>query len=634
MKNTPHSPEPAHFDLAAFVAQFPLFARAPNGIANLRALILQLAVQGKLVPQDPNDEPASVLLEKIAAEKERLILEGKIKRQKPLSIGKEKPFDLPIKWKWVLLTDLLAIVTDGDHQPPPKTENGIPFLVIGNVNKGRLFLDECRFVSDEYYQALDWGRKPLKGDILYTVTGSYGIPVYINSDEIFCVQRHIAILKSTESSPNSYLPLVLSSKYAVDYATQVATGIAQKTVPLSGLRQMLIPLPPLEEQQRIVAKVDELMVLCDQLEAQQDDQARNLLEANTAVIQAVMAFSSKTLTPQPPLPEVEGEQELVSLSPSTSGRGVGVRVFDQHWQRIATHFNTLYGANLPLPSDMRRGKLKDRTVALENIAKLRELILQLAVMGKLVPQDPNDEPASVLLEKIAAEKECLILEGKIKRQKSLAKIKDEEKPFESPNGWEWIRLDYLALGSDAGWSPTCESIPRQQGNWGVLKVSAVTWGIFKPEENKELPKNLDPKPEYEVRAGDFLISRANTAELVARAVIVPENTPTKLMLSDKIIRFIFTSMTNKNFIILVNSSNFARNYYAQVAGGTSSSMKNVSREQIRSLVLALPPLEEQHRIVAQVDELMALCDTLETLLTEQRQVAADFSAAAVQAVTA
>jgi type I restriction enzyme S subunit len=241
----------------------------PEQVKGLREAVLQLAVQGKLVPQDANDEPASVLLAKIQAEKEGLIQAGTIKRQKPLPAIKdeEKPFALPKGWKWVRLQDIFALITDGDHQPPPKAEQGFPFLVIGNLNTGNINFDGCRFVSNDYYQNLDWGRKPLSGDILYTVTGSYGIPILVNTNKAFCVQRHVAILKLTSKTPNTYLKFILASKYAFNYATNVATGIAQKTVPLSGLRLMPIPLPPENEIPRIIDKVEALMHLCDQLEA-------------------------------------------------------------------------------------------------------------------------------------------------------------------------------------------------------------------------------------------------------------------------------------------------------------------------------------------------------------------------------
>ena len=261
-----------------------------HSIDQLKQTILQLAVMGKLVPQNPNDEPASVLLEKIAAEKELLIKDKKIKKQKPLPeiTEDEKPFELPCGWEWSNLSDILALVTDGDHQAPPKSDSGIPFLVIGNLNTGTVSFDSCRYVPTSYFENLDWGRKPTEGDILYTVTGSYGIPIKVTSKKQFCVQRHVAILKSTPASPIQYLNFLFLAKYAFEYATEIATGIAQKTVPLTGLRKMPIAVPPEMEQHRIVKKVEELMTLCDQLKARLNEaQTTQLQLANTIVEQAV-----------------------------------------------------------------------------------------------------------------------------------------------------------------------------------------------------------------------------------------------------------------------------------------------------------------------------------------------------------
>ena len=277
--------------------------------------------------------------------------------------------------------------------------------------------------------------------------------------------------------------------------------------------------------------------------------------------------------------------------------------------KLITQHLDLWTAALKRKSTAGRGS--SSKVELYGIRKLRELILELAVRGLLVPQDPNDEPASELLKKIAAEKAKLVKEGKIKKDKPLPPVGHDETVFSLPSGWVWCRLDNLSLHSEAGWSPKCEEIPRTGSDWGVLKVSAVTWGVFNPAENKALPATLEAVPEYEVKPGDFLISRANTSDLVARSVVVQNDAPAKLMMSDKIIRFKFSREVCAPYLSLFNNSSGARRYYLQVAGGTSSSMKNVSRLQIQSLVVALPPPAEQHRIVTKVDELMALCDQLE-----------------------
>jgi type I restriction enzyme S subunit len=239
------------------------------------------------------------------------------------------------------------------------------------------------------------------------------------------------------------------------------------------------------------------------------------------------------------------------------------------------------------------------------IAKLRELVLELALRGRLVSQDASDESACLLLDQIAAEKRLLV-----KQAKPIRSVPAAEQRHASPHGWSWARLGSLVLESGAGWSPSCEPRQREGDEWGVLKVSAVSWGAYRPEENKALPAHLYPRPEHEVQPGDFLVSRANTADLVARSVVV-ESTPPRLMLSDKIVRLKLSQSCNRRFVNLANSCPDARRYYGAIAGGTSSSMKNVSREQILNLPVPVPPLAEQHRIVAKVDELMALCDRLE-----------------------
>ncbi|WP_024601463.1 MULTISPECIES: restriction endonuclease subunit S [unclassified Pseudoalteromonas] len=259
-------------------------------IDTLKQTILQLAVMGKLVPQNPNDEPAAKLLERIAAEKAQLIKDKKIKKQKPLPeiTDEEKPFELPENWEWCYLQDLFTVVTDGDHQAPPKANGGVPFLVIGNLNTGKIKFENCKFVPDSYYNKLDWTRQPVQGDLLYTVTGSYGIPIVVTGNKPFCVQRHVAILNSSSMTPIEYVKYVLSSKYSYEFATFVATGIAQKTVPLSGLRRMPIPVPPTSEAVHIVNKVNNLMALCDQLKARLTDAQNTKLHLTDAIVEQAL----------------------------------------------------------------------------------------------------------------------------------------------------------------------------------------------------------------------------------------------------------------------------------------------------------------------------------------------------------
>lgn len=252
---------------------------------------------------------------------------------------------------------------------------------------------------------------------------------------------------------------------------------------------------------------------------------------------------------------------------------------------------------------------------------LRKTILNLAVRGKLVPQDPADESVTELIQRIEQVRSAV-------HARVYPAIEPSEVPFEIPFAWSWVRLGNIALNSDSGWSPQCDPQAREGDAWGVLKVSAVSWGRFLPEENKALPLDLSAREECEVKAGDFLISRANTEDLVARSVVVID-TPPHLMMSDKIVRFAFPDFIDKFFINLVNSATFAREHYSRNASGTSSSMKNVGREVMSSLPVPLPPLTEQRRIVAKTNALFALLDKMEEMITSSRSMANDLADAIV-----
>ena len=245
----------------------------------LKKSILQEAVQGKLVPQDPSDEPAEALLERIRAEKQLLIKEGKIKKDKHESVifrrdnshyekrGPDEvciddalPFEIPENWTWARLSSACVSIADGDHQPPPQVQDGIPFLVISNVSDGRVDFSDTRYVPKEYFDSLAEIRIPQCGDLLFTVTGSYGIVIPVQTERKFCFQRHIALIKFSCLSPD-FMKLWLSSPLVHEQCRRAATGTAQKTVGLASLKGLLIPIPPLNEQKRIVQKLNTLLAL-------------------------------------------------------------------------------------------------------------------------------------------------------------------------------------------------------------------------------------------------------------------------------------------------------------------------------------------------------------------------------------
>ncbi|MBE4290755.1 restriction endonuclease subunit S [Vibrio parahaemolyticus] len=547
------------------------------GVKKLRELILELAVRGKLVPQDPNDEPAAVLLERIALEKAQLVKEKKIKKPKTLqTLSPESLPRLPESWTWSYMQDITEYVQRGKG-PKYAEEGSVRVISQKCVQNSGFDIEPARYIEEESLEKYQDERFLRENDLLWNSTGT-GTVGRVNvlpsiKQKSLVADSHVTVVR----------PLIMNSRYI--WCILMAPGVQARIDPFheqslvsgstkqvelntSSVVTLPIPVAPIAEQDRIVAKVDELMELCDQVEQQ--------TEAS-----------------------IEAHQVLVTTLLDTLTHSADADELMQNWARISEHFDTLFTTE-------------------ESIDQLKQTILQLAVMGKLVPQDPSDEPAAELLKRIAEEKAQLVKEKKIKKQKALPPISEDEKPFELPSGWEWCRLGDLELSSEAGWSPKCLDTPRSEDNWGVLKVSAVTWNQYNPMENKELPNSLAPREHLEVQDGDFLISRANTADLVAKAVIVPNDSPTHLMMSDKIIRFRFSDKVSSHYINLFNNSQFARNYYSQVAGGTSSSMKNVSREQIKNLLICLPPVATQTAIIDIVGCFFDICEQLKQKVQENQ----------------
>jgi type I restriction enzyme S subunit len=554
---------------------------SPHGINKLRELILELAVRGKLVPQDPNDEPASVLLEKIAEEKKQLVKEKKIKKQKalPTIADEEKLFELPIGWEWARLGDICKKLTDGSHNPPPNAGEGYPMLSSQNVNYEKIdFSSPSRFVTEADFIKEDQRTSIQPFDVLLNIVASIGrsAVVPINAPK-FVLQRSVAVLDSTINS--HYFAKMLVSPLCLQYYDKHAKGTAQKGIYLGKLSMMALSIPPAEEQSRINQKVDDLMALCDQLEQQQTDS----LHAHQTLVRVFLdRLIDQANTRQP------FHTELIDA------------------------FDTLFTTE-------------------ESIDQLKQTILQLAVMGKLVPQNPNDEPASVLLEKIAAEKARLIKDKKIKKQKPLPPISDEEKPFELPAGWEWVFLNPLITVMDAGWSPACPPEKSPADNvWGVLKTTAVQTMEYRQDENKVLSASKIPRPQYEVNPGDILITRAGPKNRVGISCLVEATRP-NLMISDKIIRFhLVNGGMSERFISLCFNAGATADYLERSKSGMAESQMNISQDKLKSAPIPLCPIEEQHRIVAKVDELMALCDTIKARLNEAQTTQAQLADAVVE----
>lgn len=259
------------------------------------------------------------------------------------------------------------------------------------------------------------------------------------------------------------------------------------------------------------------------------------------------------------------------------------------------------------------------------LPQLKQAILQKAVQGKLTADwraaHPDVEPAGSLLSRIQTEKARLVATKKLRAEKPLSKITAAEIPSEIPNDWEWCRFGDVQLGSDAGSSPKCEERPVVGEEWGILKVSATSGARFRQDENKFFGTEVPNDPSAILREGDFILSRANTKELVGNSVLV-ESLTLNLLLSDKTIRFRLSQEISSRYANLVNKADFVREHFIRNATGASPSMKNLSRDSITSHPFPLPPLAEQTAIVARVEALLTTCRTLEAEIEHARTHAA------------
>lgn len=563
------------------IAAFDTLAEAPSAADRLRELILQLAVRGKLVPQDPDDVPATTLIDQIAEKKAGLVKAGHIRKVKPpASISEaEFPYDLPPGWAWARIEQLCVQVTDGVHQTPKYVTEGVPFLSIKDISGGSLDFSNTRLITPEQHAEINARCNPKRGDILFCRIGTLGRALVVDTDRAFSLFVSVGLIQLTGDLDPEFLRVALNSPFAYDQYDRIKAG-GSHTVKLNlgTMRNALMPLAPRAEQSRIVERVDELMGLLDRLEA-----ARDAREATRAALR---------------------DSALAALQQADTHEEV-----ETAWRRIADNIHDLFTN----PAD---------------IEPLRQTILQLAVRGRLVPQDPDDEPAGVMLERIDRERELLIAQKRARKRPLPAPVTELNGLPSLPTGWRWGRLGNLLFDIEAGWSPSAYKRPKENDEWGVLKVSACSWGKFLPNENKALRPGTKPRVELEVRKGDFLISRANTRELVARSVLVDE-CPSRLMLSDKTLRLHVAPPACAAFVNLANLSRHTRDHYEAEASGTSASMRNVSQDVIWNAPIPIPPEREQQRIVARFDELMGLVDDLQQHLAAQRDVHDAFAAAAI-----
>ena len=485
----------------------------------LKDKILQLAMQGKLVPQDENDEPASVLLERIKKEKEPLIKNKKIKKEKALPeiTEDEIPYELPKGWEWVRLGAISFKITDGSHNPPKGEENRTKYLMLSSQNissKGLINLGKSRFLSKENYDIENKRTNLSKGDLLLTIVGSIGKSYIYNDNYNIVLQRSVGVINTKYC--NKYIKYFFDSPITQNYFKANSSGTAQKGIYLNQLKSTIIALPPLNEQKRIVKKIDSLFNLVDELE--------------------------------------NNKQDL-----------------------------------------------------LQNISDVRNKALQLAIQGKLVPQDENDEPASLLLEKIKKEKEQLIKDKKIKKEKALPEITEDEIPYELPKGWEWVRLgEYTQIN------------PRNNIDDNIdvsfIPMAFINEGFgsnysYKIKKWCEIKKGFTHFAENDVIIAKITPCFQNRKSAVMKNLVNRYGAGTTELY---VIRTFNGLIIPEYLLINFKTNDFINGGLKTIVG--TAGQQRIKKDYISNLLIPIPPLNEQKRIVEKLDSIMKLCDELESEL--------------------
>ena len=533
----------------------------------LKNSILQMAVQGKLVPQDPNDEPASVLLERIRKEKEKLIKEGKIKKEKnpsyifrgadnlpyekvgknePACIADEVPFDIPNSWEWVRLSHIFSILNGdrGKNYPAKSTlsSTGIPFISAINLDGRTVIADDRLLCMTEAQYAKLGNGKLKKGDVVVCIRGSLGKHGRYPFDK-GAIASSLVILRchSCEEILTVYIMLWLDSPLFFSEIKKYDNGTAQPNLAAKSLEQFFVPLPPLNEQHRIIQQIDNL---------------------------------------QPYLAD---------------------------YNDAATKITKL---NETFPEALKRS------------------ILQWAVQGKLVSQDPSDEPAEVLLERIKAEKHRLVKEGKIKKDKHESVIFrrdnshyekrgseevciDDELPFEIPTSWEWCYLGNIAFVTKlAGFEYTKYIAPN-------LTDSGIPLFKGKNVQNGNLVLN------FEGYIPEWLSDELSRSQIIKKCLLTPYvGTIGNIAIFDGSFKAHLGSNVGK--IELINpientcvSEEYVLHYLRSPAGHQqltkhkkATAQESISIDAIRNVLIPIPPLKEQKRIILKIFNLNQIVQAL------------------------
>ena len=558
---------------------FDTIFKNETSLETLDKLILDLAIRGKLVEQDPNDEPASELIKRIKAEKQRLIDEKIIKKEKSLPPIEEEeiPFNIPNNWEWVRLGNIIQVINGYAYKSNEYVkESKYQLIRLGNVKNNFLKLNISEIYLDKTVIEKTDLQRIKENDILVTLTGTRGRRDYfytvrvsendLKSKELYLNQRvgNLRIFKEIESK---YINILLKSGYILDKIFLTETGTAnQGNIGTEEVKKLVLCIPPIEEQKRIVSKVEKLQSIIKDLKEIYIKNQSNRENLKKSLLSEIESQSS--------------DKDLL-----------------KNLETVFTNFDKI---------------IKTK----EDIKDIRNLILSLAIKGKLVGQNPSDEPASELLKRIKSEKQRLIDEKIIKKEKPLPPIEDKEIPFDIPNNWEWVRFVDLCSVLTCGYAST----PKYEKT-GKAFISAKNVKPYKflLDDYKFISEELyskltaNTKPEK----GDILLTRVGAG--IGEATIIDVDLDFAIYVSLTLIKLIKNKVVAKYILLYINSP-FFRELMIESTFGKNTSQGNLNVKKLRELPIPLPPIEEQKRIVSKVESLMKICDLLEEKITLNEKI--------------
>ena len=544
------------------LAHYERVADAPETIPRLRRFILDLAVRGKLVPQDPNDELASELLKRIAAEKARLVKAGEIRKPKRMSVIEqgEPSFDPPRGWVWSRLLEISRKIHYGFTASANRTIDDVRLLRITDIQDNKV---EWRSVPgceiDE--KTLPQFRLE-KGDVLIARTGgTIGKSFLVEDLPVIAVfASYLIRVQRSHEIYDRYLKLFLESPVYWAQLEDGARGAGQPNVNGQTLGNILVPLPPLAEQHRIVAKVDELMALCDQLKA-----ARDKHEVTRGRLAAASFARLNRPDPDEQTFRKHAAQTLETLAPLTTRP--------------------------------------------DQIKPLRQTILNLAALGYLVPQAPSDEPASELLKRAREAKKRLMSERGIRRD-SQPEISASGGEDLSPAHWSWAHVYDLALVQGGKRLPPGATFANEPTGHIYIRVTDMKNGTIATSNLKHISESVRRKiAKYTIDSDDLYITIAGTIGEVGKVPLELDGQN----LTENAAKIVFREI-ERDFLLLALNSDDVQDQFREKT--KQMAQPKLALKRISGARIPIPPLAEQRRIVARVDGLMVLCDRLEASLDQ------------------